>query len=98
MDRENIEEILNKLGSEDVPAEVHKIAEETSESFSKTLTQSGQHILWSDIMRSRIAKLAAAAVIIVAVALSITVVNKLTSEAYAIVQTVEALKDVRFLP
>jgi len=71
MERENIEEILKNIGSEDVPAEVHKIAEETSESFSKTLTQSRQHILWSNIIKSRITKLAAAAVIIIAVLVSI---------------------------
>lgn len=66
MSEENIEEILNRLGSKDVPAEVHKIAEETSEKFSKTLIRPRQHILWSDVLRSRITKLAAAAVIIIA--------------------------------
>ncbi len=71
MDRENIEEILKSIGSEDVPAEVRLIAEETSEQFSKTLTQSRQHILWSNIIKSRITKLAAAAVIIIAVLIGI---------------------------
>ena len=97
MDRENIEEILNKLGTEDVPPEARQIAREMSEDFSKTLKQPKRHIFLEYIMKSKITKLAAAAAIIFAVALSITVVNKLTSEAYAIVQTVEALKDVRFL-
>jgi len=67
----NIEEILKEIGGEDVPAEVQKIAEETSRSFSKTLTPSRQHILWENIMRSRITKLAAAAVIVVAVLIGI---------------------------
>ena len=67
MDRENIEEILRKLGSEDVPAEVCKIAEDASEKFSETLTQSNQHFLWENIMKTRTIKLAAAAVIIIAV-------------------------------
>ena len=49
------------------------------------------------IMKSRITKLAAAAVIIVGVALSITVLDKLASPAYALEQTVEALKNVRFM-
>ncbi len=49
------------------------------------------------IMKSPITKLAAAAVIVAAVALSITVVDKVTSPAYALEQTVEALKNVRFL-
>ena len=67
MDRENIEEILKSLGNEDVPANVQRIAEETSEDFSKTLMPSSQHILSRDIMKSRIVRLAAAAVIIIAV-------------------------------
>ena len=49
------------------------------------------------IMKSPITKIAAAAAIIVGVALSITVIDKLTSEAYALVQTVEAFKNVRFI-
>ncbi|MGB2865693.1 MAG: tetratricopeptide repeat protein [Sedimentisphaerales bacterium] len=46
---------------------------------------------------SRLTKLAAAAAIIVAVALSITIVDKLASPAYAIEQTVEALKNVQYM-
>jgi outer membrane lipoprotein-sorting protein len=49
------------------------------------------------IMKSRIAKLVAAAVIIVAAVLSITIVDKLSSEAYAFEQTLEAVKNVRFM-
>lgn len=67
MNRENIEEVLKKLGAEEVPADVHRIAEEESESFSRTLTPSRRHILWSDVMKGPISKLAAAAVIILAV-------------------------------
>ena len=67
----NIEEILKRIGAEDVPADVHKIAEEASESFSKTLMPPRQHILWSDIMKSKITKLAAAAVIMIAVMIGI---------------------------
>jgi outer membrane lipoprotein-sorting protein len=65
MNEENIEQILNKLGREDVPPEVHKIAEEASEDFTKTLEPSRQHILWTPILHSRMARLAAAAVIII---------------------------------
>ncbi len=49
------------------------------------------------IMKSSITKLAAAAVIIAAVALSIIVIDKLTLDAYALEQTVEAFKNVRFI-
>jgi len=67
MKRESIEEILKRLGSEDVPSEIHGIAEETFEDFSKTIKPSRQHILWSDIMKTKITKLTAAAVIVIAV-------------------------------
>ena len=71
MSKESIEEILKSIGSEDVPAEVRKIARETSRDFSKTLMRPGQHILWEYIMKSRIAKLAAAAVFILAALIGI---------------------------
>lgn len=66
-----IEEILKEIGGEDVPAEVHKIAEETSGKFSKTLMQSRKIVLWENILRSPITKVAAAAVIIIAVLVGI---------------------------
>jgi hypothetical protein len=73
MNRENIEEILKRLGSEDVPADVHKIAEETARDFSETQTRQPKHyVLWENIMRSRITRLAAAAAIIVVALLGIS--------------------------
>ena len=71
MKPDRIEEILKSIGSEDVPAEVRKIARETSRDFSETLMRPRQHILWSDILKSPITKLAAAAVIIIAVLIGI---------------------------
>ncbi len=68
-DEQNIEEVLKRLGSKDIPADVHKIAEETSKDFSKTLMQTRQrkhYFLWEYIMESKMTKLAAAAVIIIA--------------------------------
>ena len=53
-----------------MPADVHKLAEETARDFTKTLMQTRQpkhYVLWEYIMRSKITKLAAAAVIIIAV-------------------------------
>lgn len=48
-------------------------------------------------MKSRIAKVAAAAVIIVAVTLSITFLDKAVAPAYAIGQTIQACKNTRFI-
>jgi len=68
MNNENIEEILKNIGTEEIPADVHKIAQETSNNFSSSLKQTRQPkhpILLEQIMKSRITKLAAAAIIIV---------------------------------
>jgi len=70
MNKDNIEEILKNIGAEKIPADVHKIAQETSNNFSSSLKQTRQPkrlILLEQIMKSRITKLAAAAVIFVAV-------------------------------
>jgi hypothetical protein len=67
MKKENIEEILENIGSEGVPADVHKIAQEAFGDFTRTLPKPRQSILREHIMKSNITKLAAAAAIIVAV-------------------------------
>lgn len=67
-ENKNIEEILKRLSSEDVPADVREIAEETSREFSKTLAQPRQprhHVLWEYITKSPITKLAVAAAILI---------------------------------
>jgi outer membrane lipoprotein-sorting protein len=50
--------------------------------------------IWRIIMKSPITKLAAAAVIIIAVVLSITILEKSVTPAYAIEQTIEAMRKV----
>ena len=67
MKKDNIEEILENIGSEGVPADVHKIAQEAFGDFTKTLPQRRQHVLREYIMNSKITRLAAAAAIIIAV-------------------------------
>jgi outer membrane lipoprotein-sorting protein len=70
MNDERIEQILNMLAEEEVPADVHEIAEETARDFSETLAQTEQpkhYVLWEYIMTSKVTKLAAAAGIIIAV-------------------------------
>jgi len=53
--------------------------------------------IWRIIMKSRITKLAAAAVIAVAAILSITFLNKSIPAAYALEQTIQAAHSVRYL-
>ena len=70
MNNENIEEILKSIGKEEIPADVYKIAQETSNNFTSSLKQTRQpkrFILLEQIMKSRITKLAAAAVILTGV-------------------------------
>ncbi len=72
MNRENIEEILKEMGSENVPADVHEIAEETMRDFVEVRTrQPRYYVLWESIMRNKMIRFAAAAVIIVAVIVGI---------------------------
>jgi hypothetical protein len=100
MNADNIEEILKTIGADDVPAEVHKIAQETSNNFSRSLersTQPKQHILWEYFMRSRITKIAAAAVIVIAVMLAFNPLDRLAPAAYALEQTVQANNTIRSL-
>jgi len=97
MDNENIEEILKNIGREEIPADVHKIAQETSNNFSSSLKQTKQPkqlIVWEYIMKSRIIKLAAAAVIIIAVLLSINIWDKTIPTASATVVLQNAINAV----
>ena len=53
--------------------------------------------IWRIIMNSKITKYAAAAIVLVAVGLSITVFDKTMPSAYAIERTIEAYNSIRFL-
>ena len=70
MNKDNIEEILKSIGAEAVPPDVREIAQETSNNFSRSLMQPKQprqYILLEFIMKGRMPKLAAAAVIAIIV-------------------------------
>jgi hypothetical protein len=94
MKPEDIKEILNMLGTEDVPADAQQIAREMSKDFSETLKPQRKHILMEYIMKSKITKLAAAAVIIVAVLLTI---NFWDGSADVLADTIKASHSVRYL-
>jgi len=94
MSKESIEDILKNIGSEDVPAEVRKIAQETSRDFSETLMRPRQHILLGYIMKSKITKLAAAAVIVIVAALTVRHLN-LTKPTYGITDMPELIKKAK---
>jgi len=98
MNGEKIEEILKNIGNNDVPADVHKIAENISKDFSKTLAQPKQprHIVLGDyIMKSRFTKLAAAAAVIIIAALIINFQFSTSGVAWgALVEKIESVESV----
>ncbi|MHC4159367.1 MAG: hypothetical protein ACYSSO_09845, partial [Planctomycetota bacterium] len=53
--------------------------------------------IWQTIMNSRVTKFAAAAAIIIVAALAITLLQQSATPAYAIDQTIEASRDIRYL-
>jgi len=53
--------------------------------------------VWRTIMKSKITKLATAAVIVLVIALSVSILDSSTTPAYAIEQTIEAFKNVQFM-
>ena len=98
MNNENIKEILKSIGAETVPADVQKLAQETSNNFSKSLThqQPRRHILLEYIMRSRLPKLAAAAVIVLGVIVGLTVFDTDSVAWGELVERVEKIKTVAY--
>jgi len=60
-------------------------------------TNARPNTIWRRIMKSRYSKLATAAAILVLIAATLIVLDKSASSAYALDQTVEALRNVRFV-
>lgn len=77
---------------------LNQILREQNLKLRKASKFNNQFQIWRKIMKSKITKLAAAAVIIIAVVLSITFLNKsVIPVAYAIEQTIQANHTVRYL-
>lgn len=100
--KETLEEKLEKLGraigSDDSLIEnlMNRIDAKAFEK-SKSAGRSNNKLITGRFTMNYFVKIAAVAVIIVAVALSIVVVDKFSSQAYAFDQTLEAVKDVKFI-
>ena len=86
MNTDKIEDILKTIGAEDIPADVQRIAEQTSIDFDKTLTQSRQprqHIILEFLAKNQITRLAAAAVIVIAVLFALNIIGNGGGVAWA---------------
>jgi hypothetical protein len=97
---DNIEQSIKKLrykASDEVHNRVLDNVCKALEIRKKQKSAVYQPNIWRIIMKSKITKLAAAAVIIVAVGLSVSLWDKSIPAAYAIEQTIEAGQDVRYL-
>jgi outer membrane lipoprotein-sorting protein len=94
-DREKeFENLVRDIRFDDTPDYNHR--EKLEQSLLSALNKQSRHKpqapnIWRIIMKSQITKLATAAVIIVAVAVLLTVLNNTTSTAWAIEQSIEAL-------
>ena len=98
MNKENIEEILKNIGTEEIPADIQKIAQETSNNFSSSLKQTRQPkrlILLEQIMKRRISKLTAAAAVIIIAVLIINFQFSTSGVAWgALVEKIENVQSV----
>ncbi len=88
------EDFISDITFDDTPGTNHRdtleqnlLAALDKQPWHKTQTLN----MWRIIMKSQITKLAGAAVIIVAVAISVTILNKTTSTVWAIEQSIEVL-------
>ena len=99
--KDNVEEAIKKKLSFTAGAELHdrmlNDVLNAQEKSKKTKSAVTKPKIGRIIMKSSITKLAAAAVIIVAVVLSISVFDKSIGTAYAIEQTIEANRGLRFI-
>jgi len=94
---ENIEKLVKNINI-DTNAKIDKeVLGEVVKAFEKSKVKKTSAIeqnIWRIIMKSKITKIAAAAVIIVAVILSIIFLDKSVTPAYGIEQTIEAFRNV----
>ena len=97
---ENIEKLLKNINIDTNAKTDNSVLGDVIEAFekskSKKTSATGQNI-WRIIMKSPITKLAAAAVIVLAVVFSMTIFDKSVPTAYAFEQTIQASHSVQYL-
>ncbi|MHC4573582.1 MAG: hypothetical protein ACYS76_05545, partial [Planctomycetota bacterium] len=88
-----LEELANAIATDD------SIVEDVMSRIGQSgkMEKSNNKLLLRRFIMNRFSKLAAAAVVIVAAVISITFLGKLTAPVYALEQTIEALKNVRYM-
>ena len=97
---DNINDLIKKLqlkASADLDARVHDDISGALTGYEKTQSVRSEPKIWRIIMKGKTAKLATAAVILIAVAISMTMLDKSVTPAYAIEQTIEANRGLWFI-
>ena len=97
---DNINELIKKLqlkASAELDKRIHDDISAALTKSEKTKSARTQPNIWRTIMKNRTSKLAAAAVIIIAVTISVTILDKSVTPAYAIEQTIEANRGLWFI-
>jgi hypothetical protein len=100
MNNEKIEKLAKEIRVKPGVIDHGRILADAADALERTTSAralAARMSLWRTIMNNRITKLAAAAVIIVAVVVSITVFNKSVPTAFGIEQVIDAYNNVRFL-
>ncbi|MBW7989400.1 MAG: outer membrane lipoprotein-sorting protein [Planctomycetes bacterium] len=97
---ENIEKLLKNINIDTNVKTDNAVLGDVIEAFEKSKKQKStltEPNIWRIIMKSRITKLAAAAVIVLAVVFSMTIFDKSMPTAYAFEQTIQASHSVQYL-
>ncbi|KPL23965.1 MAG: hypothetical protein AMJ75_04785 [Phycisphaerae bacterium SM1_79] len=98
--RENIEKVIKKFNIDVNPEKDQEIFDELQQAQAKSKQSKPgiSHIdLWRIIMKNRMTKLAAAAVILIAIYVCLQIPSSLLPKAYALQNTVEAYNSIRWL-
>jgi hypothetical protein len=91
------EDFVQQINFDDAPDPNHRDRLEKNLVAALEKQAPRQIRVWRIIMKSRITKLAAAAVVIIAMALSINLLDKSVTPAYALEQTIQASHSVQYL-
>ena len=97
---ENIEKLLKNINIDTNAKTDNSVLGDVIEAFEKSKnkkTSATEQNIWRIIMKSPITKLAAAAVIVLAVVFSMTIFDKSVPTAYAFEQTIQASHSVQYL-
>jgi hypothetical protein len=96
-DERQFEDFVSNIKFDDAPDPSHryKLEQDLLAAIAKQPRQKQQPLqTWRIIMKSQITKLATAAVIVVAVVILLTVLDKSTTPTWAIEQTIETLREI----